>query len=290
MTQKIREAPHVGGSKSKHRARTWRYRAISSALATWKGSVGNFVQQLDEDGVQYLSFSMLNELASCQYRYFLQYVEGVKVKEPDYFVKGRAFHKAASMAYQQLAKARVNLEPIKRLASRRFDEESASHIVNAVQLLIENAHRDHEVVATELPFVLSLAKGLPPLVGVIDLLLRSGDTLVVVDHKSGKVFYKQDHFQLHLYQEHVRRAFKPKICLAFFDEYRWVNNLNRIRKPAFRRTPVPSKPWPAVLARVQKGWKAMQQIERTGKARANGECFSCPLKEKCPKAALGYGW
>jgi predicted RecB family nuclease len=280
----------VGKSKSKHRVRTEGYRAISSVLVAWKGSVGGFGRQLDEDGVQYLSFSKLSELESCQYRYFLRYVEGVKVKEPDYFVKGRVFHEAASLAYRQLAQAKVNLRPIERLANRHFDEESAGHIVNAVQLLIENAHRDHEVVATELPFVLSLAQGMPPLVGVIDLLLRSGDTLVVVDHKSGKGFYERDHFQLHLYQEHVRRAFKPKLCLAFFDEYRWVNNLSRIRKPAFRRTPVPSKPWPTVLARVQKGWKTMQQIKRTGKARADGECVSCPLKEKCPKAAVGYEW
>ncbi|HUT60258.1 MAG TPA: hypothetical protein VNA25_20630 [Phycisphaerae bacterium] len=46
----------------------------------------------------------------------------------------------------------------------------------------------------------------------------------------------------------------------------------------------------AVLARVKKGWKTMRQIERTGKARANGECVSCTLEEKCPKAVVDYGW
>lgn len=264
------------------------YRAISDALSAWRGTFIDFIRQLDEDGVPYLSFSKVNAVESCQQRYLLEYVDGVEFEQPGYYVKGTVFHQAASSAYQQLGNAGLNMKPIERLAQKHFDDEEAAHILNAVRLLVDNAPANHEVVATELPFVLSLGAKMPPLIGVIDLLLRKGDTFVVVDHKSGKNLYEQDGFQLHLYREHVRRAFKAKRCRACFDEYRWVNNLDRIRKPAFRRTHVPPKPWSSVLKRVDAAWWTMRQIQRTGKADAGGDCMFCPVKDACPKATLGW--
>lgn len=263
------------------------YRAISGALAAWRGTFEDFIRQLDEDCVQYLSFSKLNTVQCCPQRYLLEYIERVEFEEPDYFLKGRLFHQAASLAYRQLGSDKV-LKQITRLASKHFYEEEAAHILNAVRLLIENSPSDHEVVATELPFVLSLGSKMPPLIGVIDLLLRKGDTFIVVDHKTGRSFYPQDSLQLHLYREHVQREFKPKRCLAAFHEYRWVNNLDRIRKPAFRKTAVRPKAWPLVLRRVQKGWKAMQKIERTKESDSIGECISCPLKDVCPDASFDW--
>jgi hypothetical protein len=264
------------------------YRAISTTLAAWRGPFEDFVHQLDEDGVRYLSFSKVNTVESCQQRYLLEYVKRVAFKEPSYYRKGSLFHRAASLAYRNLAGGRLNLKPIERQARRHFGDQGASHIQNAIRLLVENAPGNHEVVATELPFVLSLGGRLPPLIGVIDLLLRKGDTFVVVDHKTGKNFYDQDGFQLHLYREHVRRAFRTTRCQAYFDEYRWVNNLDRIRKPAFRRTPVRPIPWSSILNRMRSASKVMRAIERRRWASAGGECMFCPLKEVCPEC--GSDW
>ena len=123
------------------------YRAISSALKAWKSSFVEFVQQLDSDNVPYLSFSRIATVESCQQKYLLEYVKGVEYKQPLYFAKGTAFHEAASTVYQQLGQGSVNRKPIETLANRRFYEEDAGHILNAVQLLIDNAHQDQEVVA-----------------------------------------------------------------------------------------------------------------------------------------------
>ena len=264
------------------------YQAISNALSAWRGTFGDFIRQLDEDGVRYLSFSKVNAVESCQQRYLLEYVEGVEFEEPSYYLKGRLFHQAASVAYRNLDGGKLNLKPIERQARKHFGDDGASHIQNAIRLLVDNAPGNHEVVATELPFVLSLGGRLPPLIGVIDLLLRKGDTFVVVDHKTGKNLYEQDSFQLHLYREHVRRAFRPKRCRAYFDEYRWVNNIDRIRKPAFRRTPAHPTPWPSILGRVRSAWTVMQTIERTREASAGGECMYCPLRNVCPEASLEW--
>jgi len=218
------------------------FQAISSALAEWNGSISTFMKQLDKDKVPYISYSKISSVESCEYRYFLEYVEGIKVREPLYFKKGNIFHQAAGMAHRQLAKGKLNRKPIERLVDRHFEREDNRHLQNAIELLIQNVHTGFEVVDTELPFVLSLGRGLPPLIGIIDLLLIKGDVFLVVDHKTGKNFYEQDGLQLHLYQEYVRKTFKPKRMLACFDEYRWVNNLQRIRVPAFRE---PTFPIPA---------------------------------------------
>lgn len=268
------------------------FRAISVALTEWSGSFLAFIKQLDKDEVPYLSYSKIRSVESCEYRYFLEYVEGIKVREPLYFKKGTIFHQAASMAYRQLAKDRLNHKPIERLVNKHFEGEDNRHLQNAVELLIQNVHAGFDIMATELPFVLSLGRGLPPLIGIIDLLLSKGDVFLVVDHKTGKKLCKQDELQLHLYREYVRRAFKPKRLLSYFDEYRWVNNLQRIRVPAFRRTYVSyaSKSWLKSLERIKDAYKTIRHIERTGNANSGYICYTCHLSGVCDRASVGRAW
>lgn len=268
------------------------YRAISGALANWKGSFLSFIKQLNADGVEYLSYSKVSTVESCEYRYFLEYVKRMKVPQPWYFKKGSVFHQAASIAHRQAAKGKLNNKPIERLVNKHFEGDDNRHLLNGVELLFQNAHTGFKLVATEQPFVLSLGRGLPPLIGVIDLLLRKGDTVLVVDHKTGKNLYVQDELQLHLYGEHVRRAYRPRKILACFDEYRWVNDLKRIRVPAFRRTNVRCTigGWPKVLKRIQQGYKKMRQIERTGEATSSAGCYACHLKDICGRASVGWSW
>ena len=265
------------------------FRAISAALSRWEGSIGDFVKQLDEDGIRYLSYSRLRTVESCEYRYLLEYVEGVKVEEPLYFTKAKVFHDAAATAYQQLGRDNLAHGLIEGLAESHLAEQDTTHLANAIQVLVENAHQGYEVVATEQPFVLSLGEGIPPLIGIIDLLLRKADAFMVVDHKTGRNFHDQDELQLVLYREFIRREHKPKRCLAAFDEYRWVNDLGRIRKPAFRRTAVKFGRWSwhSALRRTEEAYRTIRSIEGTGEASSQDECWMCPLKDVCPKVGIG---
>ena len=89
--------------------------------------------------------------------------------------------------------------------------------------------------------MLSIHEDLPPFFGIIDLVLRKGDSYIVVDHKTGGDFNDLDSMQLIFYREFIRKEYNSKKVDAYFDQYRWVNNLMRIRKPAFIRSKVPIK-------------------------------------------------
>ena len=264
------------------------YKAMSAALATHTGGIERFTRRLDRDGVPYLSYSKLATVEGCPYRYYLEYVQGVKLRpEPAYFVKGRVFHKAAAKVYLALARGRAaRAGAIERLIEAHDDQSDRQHLRNAVELLRQNALGGWEVVAVEQPFVLSLGRGLPPCLGVIDLILRREGVYAVIDHKTGKSFGRGDAAQLAIYCQHVLRRHRAKECLTYFDEYRWVNNLDRIRKPAFQRRKVRIRPsaWNGAVRRFRRAYRNIRKIELAGDAPGAGSCYMCPFRDVCGKA------
>ena len=73
------------------------YKAISSHLAGWTGSIGGFVRDLDRRGCRYVAYTQVSVLEFCPYRYYLECVKGLRLRpQPDYFVKGHIFHAAAA--------------------------------------------------------------------------------------------------------------------------------------------------------------------------------------------------
>jgi hypothetical protein len=130
----------------------------------------------------------------------------------------------------------------------------------------------------------------------VDLVLRKGDECAVIDHKSGKQFYELDRLQVVLYHEYVRRQYGTEQCVGYYDQYRWVNNLDRIRKPASCRTKVTIRKgtWNSVLRRVAKRYRQMKKIEQTGRAYGSSDCWGCPHSDLCPRATFEYssnnGW
>jgi hypothetical protein len=267
---------------------------ISTLLAAYRGGAHSFVKKLDEGGHRHLSFSKVVCVESCPYAYYLQYVERVRlVPELNYFVKGRVFHRAAARFYRRRARgeqpAAGDLAPITR---RRDDSEARLHLANAAALLVSNAFHEWEVCGVEEIFVLDLGPSLPPCVGVIDLILRKGPVYAVVDHKTGKALWPQDPMQLAIYREHVLRSHGAVRCRGFYDSYRWVNNLNRIRKPAFERTAVRFHPraFAQALARFERGYATMCAIEKTGDAPGAGSCWMCAYRPVCTKAAVATSW
>ena len=264
------------------------YRAISAALSAHDGAIQTFMRSLDREHVPYLSYSKIASVEFCPYRYYLEYVAGVRLRpEPSYFVKGRTFHKAADRVYRRIARNRgLDITELEPLIQKHRDEDDQRHLRNAVQLLVQNVMTGWDVVGVEEPFVLSLGCGLPPCIGIVDLVLRKDDALAVIDHKTGKNFGNTDDLQMVVYRQHALTKHKADRCLTFFDEYRWVNNLGRIRKPAFQRTAVRlrSTAWASAVRRFAKGHQRIRRIEKTQDAPGTGLCYLCPFRDACDKA------
>ena len=263
-------------------------KAIRDALAAHRGGMSSFVKQLDRGAAPYLSYSKITSVEFCPYRYYLEYVKRIRLRpEPVYFTKGRTFHKAADRLYRAVARgATVREDALERLICKHDDETDRQHLRNAVALLRENAMADWEVLGVEQPFVLSLTPDLPPCIGVVDLILRREDVLAVIDHKTGKRLGNGDAMQLALYREHALRIHRIPECLTFFDEYRWVNDLRRIRKPAFQRTRIRLRPtsWNGAIRRFRRGYRKIRKIEAENDAPGTGSCYMCPFRAVCGKA------
>ncbi len=54
---------------------------------------------------------------------------------------------------------------------------------NAVATLSEHLWTGHEILGVEEPFFLDLSEELPPVIGVVDLILRDGPRFLAMDHK-----------------------------------------------------------------------------------------------------------
>ncbi len=252
----------------------------------WGGNLRSFTRMLEREGTEYLSFSKVAAVEHCPQRYLLEYVERVVPEEPFYFLKGRLMHEgAASLHRARMRRGRSSLKRAMRMVERHLGYEDATHVHNALTLMHSRLEDDWEVVAVEEPFVLELDPDLPVCIGVIDLVERRGDAFRVIDHKSGRRFNAVDRLQLVLYREHVRRHYDVDVCTAFFDQYRWVNNLSRARKPAHHQTRVYCREgsWPAAVRRLSTRYNQMRKIEETGVAAATGNCYACWFGELCPK-------
>lgn len=268
------------------------FKALSAFVSKWTGSVEELVRLLHRRRIPHLSFSRVTSVEFCQYRYFLEHVKHRRLDpEPDYFVKGRIFHKAAAKFYGSANSHNAqNGDGVDGLIKGKINDYDRTHIRNALLLLAKHRFAGWQVVAVETPFVLHLKKGLPPCVGVIDLVLRKGRTFMVVDHKTGKKFNEPDEFQLAIYRKHVRRKYGARKCLGVYDEYRWVNNLDRVRKPAFQRTAVKMRPWAwkHALERLDSAHWEIQEIEETRDPSGRFECYGCSYSSICPKASFGF--
>jgi len=266
---------------------------VARAWSNWTGKMHTFTKMLDKKDVAYLSFSKISTLECCPQRYLLEYVERVKLRsEPKYLVKGWLFHEAAARLHRaRMRSRRVSLDQLIKPVERRLGEGDANHVRNAIELMQREADVDWDVVAVEEPFVLDLGPDLPPCLGIVDLVLQKGDEFAVIDHKSGKKFYELDRLQLAIYHEYARRRYGAEQCAGYYDQYRWVNNLDTIRKPASRRTKAPIRKgtWNTVLRRVAKRYRQMMKIEQAGTAVGASDCWGCPYSDLCPKATFAYG-
>ncbi len=106
---------------------------------------------------------------------------------------------------------------------------------------------------------------------------------MIIDHKTGRDFYQPDVLQMAIYNQYVHTAFGANECEFYYDHYRWVNNLGRIRKPAMQRSRITIPPhyWKEALQRLQQGYVQIKRILATQSVVKNGECFRCPYRAVC---------
>ena len=181
--------------------------ALRQEWQAWAGTFPDFMAELDRRRVPYLSHSKVATVERCPRCYYRQYVLG-EPPSSDALTTGTLFHQAAAALYLSRRSAPPCASPTDAVPPlpKHPSPDEQPYLDNALALLAQNAWDGHEVVAVEELFFMDLAPTLPPVIGVIDLVLRSDESFVVVDHKTSKRFGDPDADQLVLYAEHVRRA------------------------------------------------------------------------------------
>jgi len=237
-----------------------------------------FMRRIDRSGIPYLSHSKVTRLEICPRCYYREYVLGEE-QESTAMQRGSLFHQAAKIFYAAL-KAGKRTKPAltaKHIDANSLPAETLPMLRNAVELLQKNWWENHDILAVEEPFFMDLAPGLPPIIGIPDLVLCREGSLIVVDHKTSKSFNNLDSSQLVLYAEHLRRQHCTNSIIGVFDEYRLVPDLSKVRKPAFRRTPVSVDRYflAEVITRYRKAWKRIVSIQKNGEPESSPDCWIC---------------
>ena len=261
------------------------YTTLQSILTSVHNDSELFVQALHHQQLAYLSYSQITTVEFCQQRFSLQYILGQQPEPlPDYFTKGKLLHQLIAQSYQaDMEGAVVSLEDLQAQLAVSDECSDQIHLSNALNLHQQHRWQAERVLAVEHPFAILLAEDLPPLVGVIDLVLKDGDAIILVDHKTGRNFYPYDELQVAIYAHYIQTIYPDYDCRLYYDHYRWVNNLQRIRKPAFQRTMVTMQPALDALyrQRIATAARIIQHL-RTGAAPSHtGDCFRCPFQKNC---------
>ena len=247
--------------------RTWR---------RWRGSFAGFMKTLDRDHVPYLSHSKISTVERCPQCYYAQYILGKKPSS-DALTTGTLFHRAAAAFYEAIQSNHPTSRIVRQLSPKHPNPTDRPFLNSAIKTMRRNVWQGYEIVSVESLFFMDLAAALPPVIGVVDLILKQDNSYIVVDHKTSKRFGAPDADQLVLYAEYVKRFLGAGPCVGAFDEYRLVLNLKRARKAVFRRThiSVETSRLQDLIRRYRKGWKAIEKIHREGKAISSNDCWYC---------------
>ncbi|MDK2980003.1 MAG: hypothetical protein PWQ55_350 [Chloroflexota bacterium] len=261
------------------------YTTLQSILTQVNHDSELFVQALHGRQLAYLSYSQITTVEFCQQRYYLQYILGQQPEPlPDYFTKGKLLHQLIAQSYQaDMQGAQASLEELNVQLAASNETCEPVHLENALRLSQQYRWQVERVLAVEHPFVISLSEDLPPLVGVIDLVLQDGNAIILVDHKTGRNFYPYDELQVAIYAHYIHSIYPEYDCRLYYDHYRWVNNLQRIRKPAFQRTMVEMQPALDALyrRRIDSAAATIQRLHAGTAPSHTGACYRCPFQKNC---------
>jgi len=261
------------------------YTTLQSILTSVNNDSDLFVRALHHQQLAYLSYSQITTVEFCQQRYYMQYILAQQPEPlPDYFTKGKLLHQLIAQSYQaEITGAVIGLEELQRQLAESDEFCDQAHLANALSVYQQHRWQVERVLAVEHPFAILLADDLPPLVGVIDLVLQDREAILLVDHKTGRNFYPYDELQVAIYAHYIQSIYPDYDCRLYYDHYRWVNNLQRIRKPAFQRTMVQMQPALDALyrRRIDAAAKIIQRLHTSAAPSHTGDCFRCPFQKNC---------
>jgi CRISPR/Cas system-associated exonuclease Cas4 (RecB family) len=244
----------------------------------------SFIEVLHQNKITHISFSQVYAFETCPRQYYLRYILGRDILPiPDYFVKGKALHRTIANAYRAFGEGRDFCEDIIHYDGINRCSQAGNHLRNGYLTMCQNMLPSDEVLGIEKPFVFLMEDDIPPVVGVIDLILRRGDTLILIDHKTGRDFYQPDILQMAVYLSYLRSAGLQGNCEFYYDSYRWVENLARIRKPAFERRQmvINEREIEDQTQRLVAGYQGINQLKQGKIPGRNGECFRCAYRNNC---------
>ncbi len=243
-----------------------------------------FISSLHHSRLAHISFSQVYAFETCPRQYYLKYMLGVEIAPvPEYFIKGKALHRTIANAYRAQMEGRNICEEIIAYDEILPDSQAGNHLRNGFLTLRQNMLSSDEVVGIEKPFVYLLNEEMPPIVGVIDLILKREDRLILIDHKTGRDFYQPDILQMAVYLNYLFSTGMKGECEFYYDSYRWVENLARIRKPAFTRQQMMISAADAEIQakRLADGYEGIRNLRHGGLPGKTGECFRCAYRHYC---------
>ena len=262
---------------------------IQALIDQSDGDSDIFVNRLHHSGLSHISFSQVYAFETCPRQYYLRYILGVEITPvPEYFIKGKALHRTIANAYRAQMEGRDFDEEIISYDEIHPDSQAGNHLRNGYLTLRQNMLPSDEVIGIEKPFVYLMNDETPPIVGVIDLILRRGDRLILIDHKTGRDFYQPDILQMAVYLNYLRSTGIEGECEFYYDSYRWVENLARIRKPAFSRQQMMISDTDAGIQakRLADGYEGIRILRQGRLPEKTGECFRCAYRNYCWRAKL----
>jgi len=257
---------------------------IQALIDQSNGDSDIFVNRLHHSGFKHISFSQVYAFETCPRQYFLRYILGKEITPvPEYFIKGKALHRTIANAYRAIKEGQDVDEKIISYDEIDPDSRAGNHIRNGYLTLRQNMLPSEEVVGIEKPFVYLANDETPPIVGVIDLILRQSERLILIDHKTGRDFYQPDILQMAVYLNYLRSTGIEGECEFYYDSYRWVENLARIRKPAFSRQQMKINKTDAAIQakRLRDGYQGIRTLREGGLPDKTGECFRCAYRIHC---------
>jgi hypothetical protein len=257
---------------------------IQALIDRCGGDSDAFVGDLHRCRLSHISFSQVYAFETCPRQYYLRYILGREVMPvPEYFTKGKALHRTIANAYRALSEGRSFGEEVIHYNGINRFSQAGNHLRNGYHTLRQNMLASDEVVGIEKPFVFLMGGCIPPVVGVVDLILRRGDVLILIDHKTGRDFYQPDILQIAIYQSYLRDAGYYGECEFYYDSYRWVENLSRIRKPAFeRRKLIINVAEIEIQAkRLAVRYGGILKLKHGKLPEKKGDCFRCAYRNCC---------
>lgn len=200
---------------------------------------------ITKDGVLYSSYSQLDLYERCPYQWYLKYIEGDRTAiVSKYLEYGSAIHETLEELFKMLCNGeKPELQEITRryhhyikIHEIPFDsyEEEMEYVMEGLLMLerlyepkneLEKLMMTSKIIGVEKEFKVNV-DGVD-IIGFIDLVLRTDDGIVLVDHKSGKSLFDKTKLQTNLQFPIYAMAMKNE-----YDElpYKCFYNFTKLHK------------------------------------------------------------